>query len=419
MNIFYPDQFESRGILFLQGPFGSFFKLLGRKLEARGHRVYRINLNGGDRHDWGGGDDFTGTSDQWPLFLDAYLLENRITDLVLFGDCRPLHHSALGIARLRERRIHVFEEGYIRPDFMTLELGGVNGNSNLSRDPDWYVATARSLPAIPEFASIPASFDRRVREGMAYYWAMAKGQLRFRHYRTHRPYSPVREGLGWFRRLIWRETEGERSRRALQAIKDRRYFCFPLQLSSDAQIRTHSPFPSVTAAIDYVIASFARSAPADTLLVLKKHPLDLGFDAFQRTILHAAERGGVGDRVFYVEHADIVPMVESAIGVVTVNSTTGTLALRRGVPTAVLGQAVYHMPRITHQGPLDGFWGAPTPPEREVYDAFCRVLYDRSLVHGGFLSDEGMELLVANAVDRLELAPLREHAASLVIPTMP
>ncbi len=409
MNILYDDQFESRGMLFLQGPFGPFFRILGTELEARGHRVYRINLNGGDRHDWGGGDDFTGTPDQWPLFLDAYLLENRITDIVLFGDCRPLHHSALGIARLRDRRIHVFEEGYIRPDFMTLELGGVNGNSNLSSDPDWYVETARALPPVPEFASIPASFDRRVREGMRYYWAMALGQLRFRHYRTHRPYSPIREGLGWFRRLMWRETEGERSRKALATIQDRRYFCFPLQLSSDAQIRTHSPFPSVTAAIDYVIASFARSAPADTLLVLKKHPLDLGFDAFWRTIQSAATRGGVGDRVFYVEHADIVPMVENALGVVTVNSTTGTLALRAGIPTAVLGQAVYHIPRITHQGPLDGFWAAPSPPEREVYEAFCRVLYDRSLVHGGFLSDEGMALLVANAVDRLEMAPLRER----------
>lgn len=415
MNIFHKDLLESRGLLFLQGPFGPFFKLLGVALEARGHRVHRINLNGGDRYDWGGGDDFVGTPDQWPLFLDAYLLKHGITDIILFGDCRPLHHSALGIARLRQRRIHVFEEGYIRPDFMTLELGGVNGNSNLSSDPDWYVETARSLPTIPVFASVPASFDRRVREGMRYYWAMALGQVRFRHYRTHRPYSPIREGVGWFRRLMWRETEGQRSRKALEAIKGQRYFCFPLQLSSDAQIRTHSPFPSVSAAIDYVIASFARSAPADTLLVLKKHPLDLGFDAFWRTIAGAAARGGVADRVFYVEHGDIVPMVENALGVVTVNSTTGTLALRAGIPTAVLGQAVYNIPRVTHQGPLDSFWGAPRPPETEVYEAFCRVLYDRSLVHGGFLSDEGLDLLVANAVDRIEMAPLRERMDSMSV----
>ena len=96
----------------------------------------------------------------------------------------------------------------------------------------------------------------------------------------------------------------------------------------------------------------------------------------------------------------------------TVNSTTGTLALRQGTPTKVLGQAVYDMPRITHQGSLDAFWAHPVAPEPEVYDAFCRVLRERCLVHGGYHSEEGLERLVEGSARRL-LAD--EHA----VPTAP
>ncbi len=36
-----------------------------------------------------------------------------------------------------------------------------------------------------------------------------------------------------------------------------------------------------------------------------------------------------------------------------------------------------------------------------IWDAFCRVLYDRCLIRGGFSSDEGLALLVEGAVRRL------------------
>ncbi|WP_250313331.1 capsular polysaccharide export protein, LipB/KpsS family, partial [Escherichia coli] len=35
-----------------------------------------------------------------------------------------------------------FEEGYLRPQFITVEEGGVNAYSSLPRDPDFY----RKLP---------------------------------------------------------------------------------------------------------------------------------------------------------------------------------------------------------------------------------------------------------------------------------
>jgi capsular polysaccharide export protein len=96
---------------------------------------------------------------------------------------------------------------------------------------------------------------------------------------------------------------------------------------------------------------------------------------------------------------------------VTINSTTGTLALGVGVPTVVLGHAVYDIAGITHQGPLDGFWTSPRAPEPRIWDAFCRVLLDRCLVRGGFLSEEGLQLLIQGSVRRLTRRPLFDAAA--------
>ena len=391
-----------RSFLFLQGPPGPFFSRLAERLVWEGHLVHRINFNGGDRISWPGpATDYRGTAKDWPRFFDAFIAAERVTDLVLFGDCRPLHRAAHGMAMLRKLRIHVLEEGYIRPDWMTLELDGVNGNSTLSRDPKWYLAEARELPPLPQHPPVPASFERRAREALAYYTQTILQLWRFPHYRSHRPQPALLELYGWAWRIAGRKRARARTERALRELGDRPYFAFPLQLNSDHQIRTHSPFGSMKTAAEYVVESFARAAPADARLLIKEHPLDNGLINWRRLICGKAAACGVADRVILLEEGDIAKIVARARGVVTINSTTGTLALSAGVPTAVLGQAVYHIAGITHQGPLDSFWKSPQPPRPELYDAFCRVLLNRCLIHGGFLSDEGLQLLVEGAVQRL------------------
>jgi capsular polysaccharide export protein len=89
---------------------------------------------------------------------------------------------------------------------------------------------------------------------------------------------------------------------------------------------------------------------------------------------------------------------------VTINSTSGTLALASGVPVIALGQAVYDIDDVTFQGGLDAFWRDPGRPDMETFAAFCRVLIDRCLVPGGFFSEEGLARVTAGVVERLEQA---------------
>lgn len=47
--------------------------------------------------------------------LSTIIAEKPITDIVLYGDTSPLHAEAIKLAKALDLRVHVFEEGYLRP----------------------------------------------------------------------------------------------------------------------------------------------------------------------------------------------------------------------------------------------------------------------------------------------------------------
>ena len=395
-----------RTVLLLQGLMGPLFRRLGQELIRSGHIVYKVNFNGGDRFFWRlpGGIDFRESLEAWPAALRAIISEKEITDVVLFGDCRAHHVAATAVCRELNIRVHVFEEGYVRPDWVTLELDGVNGHSRLPRDPEWYRQRAAKLPPVPEHKQVPSSFRRRAVEGLIYNTADVLSRWWYPNWTNHRPWHPLIEGVGWARKLLRGKQRREHSERVVEGLleTDQDFYLFPLQLASDAQIRLHSPFASMTDALSLVIKSFAENAPKHTRLLVKEHPLDNGVVDWQEETRALAALFGVADRVDYMSFGDIVPVARAAKGMVTINSTSGTLALDMGVPVVALGHAVFDIPDITYQGGIDRFWEETTPPDPSTFNAFRRVLVERCLVPGGFFSEEALSKVVRHAVARFE-----------------
>ena len=237
-----------RAFLFLQGPHGSFFPKLGQAIERAGHHVRRINFNGGDFATWPTGDNFRRREKAWPDYIARYLESWSITDLVLFGDSRPPHVIAIRAAKAAGVRVHVFEEGYVRPDWVTLERDGVNGHSTLPKSAAWYRAEAAGLPPVPTHPPIPSYKTARGWAAFFYYAEVVLQHWRFPFHNTHRDRNPVWEGISYLRRFQREETELARTAADLTRIVDQPYFLFPLQLNSDYQIRVHSRFGSIDAA---------------------------------------------------------------------------------------------------------------------------------------------------------------------------
>ena len=407
-----------RGFLFLQGLAARFFERLGRALLSRGHRVCRVNFNGGDRAFWRlpGAVDFCGREHEWPEFLDRLIDQRAVSDVILFGDCRPLHRAAIRVAHSLGLRVYVVEEGYLRPDWITFEEGGVNGYSSLPRDPAWYREQARLLPSWRDPPGLPGQFSaargrgynlqRRLNDGLV---ALSRIIPLIAH--TIR----LVEYAGWLRRLALKRGA---ERAAAAAIEDLArvsgpLFFFPLQLDCDYQMRVHSPFRAMHLAIEHVLTSFARHAPDAARLVVKLHPLDSGIIDWRAVIDHIGAELRIADRLIVVDGGDLDTILARCRAVVTVNSTVGSLALARGLPVIALGKAVYDIPGLTHQGELAEFWNAPKPPEADLFDAFRRVLAARCLIRGSFFGEAGLRLAVEAAVDRLEAIDFAPPIAAL------
>ncbi len=87
----------------LQGPQSRFFRRLGQTLLDKGHEVVKVNFCGGDVFHWPSPNTrmFRKAGHEWPLWVSRLMDEVSATDLILFGDRRPLQREAVRIAETR------------------------------------------------------------------------------------------------------------------------------------------------------------------------------------------------------------------------------------------------------------------------------------------------------------------------------
>lgn len=404
----------TRHFLFLQGNSSHFFTALGRALVARGYEVSRINMCGGDRFFWGSWNavDFRGAPADFGAFVREMVVRSGVTDIVLHNDCRPGHRRAIEALRPLDCRIWVFEEGYMRPHWLTLEEGGINGFSPLmSRMKDRLAGANDNASEDEAFVSLPPGMRRRVIYD--FQWQIWNYLLWFRYprFRTHRPFPIWAEYATWARRLIAMPWRRRHARQVIDRItaSGEEYFVFAMQLDTDSQVVVHSRFAGMSEALNEVIASFAAHAPSGSRLVVKAHPLDNGWTNFRRVTVSLAHRYGVAGRVDYIDGGDLRLLVSRARGMVTLNSTAGFAALEAERPVLCLGKAIFDWPGLTCQGGLAAFWKSPAPPKKDLFSAFLGHLRRESLINGDYYSKEGVQLAVGNAIKRFE-APRHDGA---------
>ena len=399
---------RDRRFLFLQGPHGPFFHRLAKMLGRAEAQVWRVGFNAGDRAFW-----FTpatyipyrGAPEEWPDTFRALVAEKAITDIVLYGDTRPIHATAIEIAKDLGLTVHVFEEGYMRPYWVTYERGGSNGNSRLM---DMSIAEMkRALELsdldIPEPPAHWGDMRHHVFYGALYHWFVLFRNGDYRKFRRHRELPVWTETLLYTRRLLLMPVFALDRMLATYRIK---YGGFPyhlalLQLDHDANFLNHSPFSSQAEFLELVVESFAEGAPRHHHLVFKAHPLENGRTPQRRIIRSLSRKFGVADRVHHVRGGKLAGLLDHARTAVTVNSTAAQQVLWRGIPLRVFGDAVYSKPEFVATEPLPRFFAEPARPDNRAYADYRRFLLETSQVPGGFYSARGRRQLLRQVVDMM------------------
>ncbi|MCF6305709.1 MAG: capsular biosynthesis protein [Rhodobacteraceae bacterium] len=371
---------DNRHILLLQGPASWFFAALGLALRQQGALVTRMVFCPGDRLFWrrksGQVLPYRGPRDDYAAFLALALEQRKITDIICLGDGRFWHAKAVELCHglPDPPRIHIVEHGYYRPGWLTLERDGINANSRFSP------GISAEKPAPPQ--KFKSSFLNYALMDIG--WNLANvlfARFRYPHFKTHSLVHPVQEWRGWIGKALRKPFVRLSTAKANRRIMDHRgpVFVFPLQLDGDYQIRVHGPKAGLCSTVRDVCRSFANHAPKDALLVFKVHPLDNGRINWQKVISKTN-----CPRCIFLNGGDLDMLLDKAAAVVTINSTVGLQSIDRGIPSFVIGKAIYRIKGLCSHDDLDGFWNNPQPPDAQLAQQFRDSLIAKTQISGAF-----------------------------------
>lgn len=402
---------ERRAFVFLQGPHGPFFYDLSKAIVRSGARVTKIGFNEGDRFFWRNRKTFVPFTDPyetWPEYFENFLSEKGITDIVLYGDVRFIHEVAIAKANAAGVRVHCFEEGYLRPYWVTYERGGVNGHSRLMEMSvaDMRAALRHIDNEQPEAPARWGDMRQHILLGAIYHWHILFRNRRFKNYQTHRETSVGREFWLHFKRLILRPYHAGQRWRATRRVKRDGfvYHLSLLQLSHDASIQRHSSFRDMAEFMRVCVRDFARYAPRHHHLVFKSHPLEDDREPLSKVAQKLGAEFGVADRIHFIRGGKLAELLDYARSVVTINSTAAQQALWRGLPVKALGEGVFCKPEFTSDQSLAAFFASPKKPDLSAYRDYRQYLLMTSQITGGFYSRRGRVRLIRQVVDMM-LAP--------------
>jgi capsular polysaccharide export protein len=373
---------------------GSFFKRLDNLFRKKGAKTYKIAFNAADWF-YSNKDNITsykGTPKLWRKFITDFLIRNKIDKVFIFGDCRFYQKTTKKIACALGIEVFVFEEGYVRPDFVTLERHGVNGNSKLPRLKSFYETlpkTSESNEAYPMKNSLYAM----IMSAMTYYLIANAFAFLYPHYIHHRSFSTAKEafyGIRNFTRKIRYVQKDRPYNRRIKTDLSRKYFFVPLQTSADAQIRKHSRFKNIEKFIETTLNSFAKYADKGHFIIFKHHPFDRGRANYTNYINTLAKNLGIEKRVITLYELCVPDALKNALGTVTINSTVGLSSLYHSTPTITLGKSIYDIEGLTcKKMSLDDFWQNRTAPDEVLFKKFRNFLIKNSQINGSFYGKMG------------------------------
>ncbi len=370
-----------------------------------GHRACKVNLNFGDQLLSRDPDslNYRGTLDSWKSWFTSLVEERRVSDIILLGEQREYHRVAIKIARERGIEVVVTDFGYLRPDWITFERDGMSAESAFPRDPAEVVSLAGRCEELVMEQRFEDSFFNQACWDILYNLAAIIGWPLYPGYDNFRVYNPVQDYLGILVRLLRRRSVEPRAQRFVNEMISTGldYFVYPLQIQRDYSIQAYSPYSGNEQPMEEILLSFAQSAPEQAHLIIKIHPLDPNPFKWKRMVNARSEKLGLAGRVHFLDGGDLNRLLKNALGVITINSTTGITALQLGIPTRTLGDSVYNIDGLVSRQQLHDFWGDPQPPNLQLRNAFVRALAGTVQLKGTYYRQPGLNAAVDEAAQRL------------------
>ena len=317
-------------------------------------------------------------------WLESLVRREGYDAFFVYNHLRPYNQVAWDLAERMDLECQVFEQGLIRPNFVTVFRQDQLPRTELRRR--WEgLLEGDEEPELEEDPKELSSVSTPVKTLI-----FVQNFILCRITAPLFPHFVDQRELGFWHHLkhaaihLWRfmlaASDVEYDRRFAGDLSGR-FYAVPLQVESDTQITHCSDYDSIADFMTEVVDSFERHAPEDALLVFKMHPVDRGYADYTDLIMDFNQRFAT-DRILYVDRVHLPTLLTHARGVVNINSSVGISALVHDQPVMAMGRAVYNLPELTYQGDLDSFWQSAPQPDHKRVEQFVKLLRTTSQGRG-------------------------------------
>ena len=304
------DKAPSRCILMLQGHPSKFWGELYDGLVADGHRVLKVHLCFADLIYWGRRPavSYRGRYSKWSAWIERYLIEQGITDVLYYADRLPYHADALEAAKGLGIKCWAIEFGYLRPDWITMEPEGMGARSTFPKEPDEIRRLAAGKNAPNMVTLYPYDFSTEAFHEVTFHLLQAFGRPFYPLYNSDKIYWPAIDYLSWLGQLALDKRRKRAAGRLQSKVESSAlsYNLVAMQIQADYQIRCSSPYSHLFEFLEEVFASFANTAPASRHLIVKLHPLDNGLERWFMRIPELARKAGIESRVHVIRGGELI-----------------------------------------------------------------------------------------------------------------
>lgn len=375
--------------LFLVGPIGTFFARLSNYFEENNIRTYKISF---PLYEYGFPKSrlikFHKDIFLFKNYLKKILIEKEIKHIFMYGNVLIPHQQTLDLLEeLKKEDIninsHIFELGYLRPNFVTLENKGINYNSDFIKSREFYI-NQNSYKVFPTPRKHARFRIRKIWKTVTFINHSFKNYkiVNGEHKLQPKPIYIWFQIKGFFLKYFFRLTEYKLKQKC---FFEKKFFIVILQVSTDSQLTEGSDIKNNEKFIYKVIKDFAK-ANVDNYLVFKHHPRDRGYTNYSNQIKKISKKFGLNKKVFYIHDYFLSKLFQNSNckGTVLINSTVGYQSLYHSIPLKSLGIAPYNIKGLSDQRNLTSFFKNTSTVDRLLFKKFYRYILENSQINGNF-----------------------------------
>lgn len=281
-------------------------------------------------------------------YIDKYIDENNINVICLFNGYHWIDQVTKYLAEKKGLKVYYFEDGLFRPITVTLDQKGINAESSISRDPQFYDSVVVDHERLKKYLYKPeVPLNLKVKKESLVKVAIVKFlsmlgsfiQLHPNYYVHINLIQAVKYFLFKFRF----------SRRQKDDIVFPDEFIFvPFQVTRDTQIFYNSPnISNMEQFLDLVydaVLRFNRENRRNLKIIVKEHPEDMSRNNYK----NLKRRYRNVKEIIFVQKYNVKHIIKKSAAVITINSTVGIEALAKEKRVITLGEALYNIEGVVH-----------------------------------------------------------------------